>query len=400
MTIEIEDNAPDQNETPPPAPRKRAAPRARRKAKAFVSPVATLIAALNFIKPAQSKNGDTKQTHSMMVDHWIAAHDGVLTIATPIDEDLNACPHSLQLLDALGKTGEEVSMTQLSAMLLSISSGDFKAVVPCADPAEMFIPYPDAACAPADDRLKAALAAASTFVLDGAPVAMHAAVLLQAWSVVGTNGHCLIEAQHGIDLPPDLLLPKAAAKVISECDKPIVAFGYGEASVTFHFEDGSWIKSQLYKDRYPAYATIFEGVDFQSWPLPPEFFQAVKMVESFGNGNVYFKDSAVLSNTREFEASTYRLSGLPDNMGFNAKYLLKVEKMAEQVQFVKERRIMFFLSKMANGLHMRGAIMGLDMQEEPAPTNEPYPEHARGHYSENGKRDVANSEYTDDDIPF
>lgn len=89
-------------------------PRARRKKSDTLNPAASLLAALKFVAVAQKKAGTVQQQFGVISGNWAAASNGVLTVATKVEEDLSACPHTYQLIDALSKVGEELSITQLS----------------------------------------------------------------------------------------------------------------------------------------------------------------------------------------------------------------------------------------------------------------------------------------------
>src|SRR6187551_2425743 len=178
MTTELESNV-----AIPEEPKKKV--RARRPKKTEEpSAAASLIAGLKFISPAQKKAGTIQQQYSAIAGHWIAASNGILTIGAKIEDDLTACPHSTQLLDALLKCGHELSITQLSETALSVKSDKFKAVIPCVSFAEVGLTGPDNQIAVIDDRIKAALECVMCLATDGAPNAVHAAVLLQAGSAV------------------------------------------------------------------------------------------------------------------------------------------------------------------------------------------------------------------------
>lgn len=346
---------------PPEEPPKKK-PRARRaiaKKTEGPNPAASLLAALKFIAVAQKKSGTVQQTHSMISGNWAAASNGVLTVATKIEEDLNACPHTGQLIDALSKVGGDLSLTQLPNAL-SIVSGALKAVVSCVEFVEVQITAPDEQCAVIDDRIKAAFDAVAGLATDGAQHAYLAAVLLQGGSAVATNGAALLEYWHGIDLPPGLLIPKASAVAIAKTSKTLTGFGFSPSSATFWFEDGSFMKTQLFGEQYPHYRGILEADGLNPWPLPDEFFKAVRAIESFSrNGIVYFKNGVLSSNEREEEASTYKIEGLPEGMGFNAKYLLAVEHAFKNVHFDEEANKAYFFSE-----GIRGVLMGIDKKAE------------------------------------
>lgn len=333
-----------------------------RRPKATANPAASLLVALKFVAVAQKKAGTVQQQFGMISGNWAAASNGVLTVATKVEEDLTACPHTYQLIDALSKVGEDLSITQLSPTALAVVSGAFKALVPCVAFGDFEITGPDERCAVIDDRIKAAFEAVLPLATDGAQHAHLAAVLLQAGSAVATNGHVLVEYWHGIDLPPGLLIPKASAVAIAKADKTLTGFGFSSSSATFWFEDGSFIKTQLFAERYPNYQTVFDCESVNPWPLPDEFYKAVRAIESFSrNGIVFFENGFLSSNERETEASTYKIEGLPEGMGFNAKLLLAVEHGFKNVHFDAEKNKAYFF-----GENLRGVLMGIDRRSETA----------------------------------
>lgn len=373
--MKIEDNVEIPEETKKPKSRARRQATSK-KAKA-PNPAASLIAALKFISVAQKKAGPTNLQFSHITNKWVAASDGILTVAHPIEEDLEACPHTLQFIDALSKVGEDLSIIQLTANSLAISSGAFRGLVPCVAFEDVPITAPDPSCATLDDRLKTALLAVAGLANESAPSAAYAAVLLQAGSAVATNGAALLEAWHGIDLPPGLMLPKAAALAVAKAQPSLVGFGFSESSATFYFENGAFIKTQLFAERFPNYHPVFEVENFNPWPIPDEFFKAVRAVESFSqNGHIFFEDSAVLSKSYKEEATSYKVEGVPDGMGFSSKLLLAVEHAMKNVHFDKAANKVVFL-----GENIRGALMALDTSKNTS-------------YNQQSGEDLS------DDIPF
>ena len=338
--------------------------RARKSIQEPAKLASSLIAALKFISVAQKKAGTVQQQYCMIAGHWALASNGIITAACKIEEDLNACPHTAQLTEALLKCGQELNITQLSVNVLSIKSDKFKALIPCINPIELQVNAPDNLIAPLDNRIKEGFEAITPVSTDGAQLAHYAGVLLQAGSMAATNGAVLLEFWHGLDLPPNLLIPKAAAVAIAKCEKNLTGFGYSSSSATFYFEDESFIKTQLFNERFPHYAALFPDTP-NAWPLPEGFFTAVKAIETFSlNGIVYFDKTGVSSREQESEASTYQIEGLPEDMAFNSKYLIMCEAAFKNVQFDKPgKRVIFFSDK------MRGAIATVNIDKEPAKYN-------------------------------
>jgi hypothetical protein len=362
--MELQTNVPiPQEETQQPeAPIEKTLKKIRaKKPKAVPTAAAGLIAALKFINVAQSKKGDIAQQHCYVSGHWVAASNGVLTVAHPIEEDLSACPQTAQFLEALGKcTTEELSITQLSAETIAVKSGAFKALVPCVRFEQVPITAPDANIAAIDDRIKEALKAVLPLVAETSDQAFKAAALLQANTAVGTDGEAIIEYWHGIDLPPNMLLPRIAATAIAKAAAPLVGFGYSGASATFYFANGAWIKTQLFNAPYPNYLGIFPP-ESDAQPVPESFFTAVKAIAKFSqDGKVYLNEGVVCSHSVETEASTYRLEALSNGMAFESKLLLKVEHAFQRAEFNKAtNRAIFF------GTNCRGVVMAVKFETKP-----------------------------------
>lgn len=341
--------------TEEPKPKSRA-----RKPKANVpSPVQNLIDALKFISVAQKKSGPPEVQFSMMCGGWIAASNGILTVATPVEEDLTACPHTTQFLDALSKCGQDIAITQLSSNTISVKSDKFKGLIPCLTMDSLQITGPDPQAGIMTEAVKSALGAAAVVAVEGSAMPVFASVLLQASSCVATDGACMLEAWHGVNLPPGLLVPRAAAIAVAKCAKQLTGFGFSQSSVTFYFVDRSWIKTQLYDAQYPNYKGILDVDGLNPWALQPDFFKAVKTLEGFSkDGNVYFGDGLLYTDLILSEASTYHIEGLPQGLGFGVQYLLKLEPFMQTVNFDKaNRRVHFFGDK------VRGALMALDIPD-------------------------------------
>jgi hypothetical protein len=361
--IEIENNE------PPPQVKKT---RARKTAEKQQPKAAKLIEALKFISVAQKKVGEVQQQFCYLGNNWAVASNGILTIATPIQEDLHCCPHTYQFLDALTKCKDELQIAQLSPELLCVNSDKFRAHIACVDASVISLPAPDSNIAPVDDRLKAAFACLAPLIVDESPNPIAASLLLQANTAVATDLGALIEYWHGIDLPPGLLLPRAAALAVSRTSKKLTGFGYSPSSVTFYFEDGSLIKSQLYNANFPNYLPIFESQG-QLKNLPVSFYIAVHAIESFSvNGIVHFEDGLMSSNELESEGTTYKVKGLPIGMAFMAKKLILLEKFIKTAYFDEEAKRMFF-----QGENLRGVLMGCEVSKP-----------------------IRDSNFDDSDIPF
>lgn len=342
----------------PEAPKPRRGRKPKTTAIAVPNPAQDLINALKFIKPAQAKAGTVQQIYSMISGHWLAASNGILTIGVKIQEDLTACPHSYDLLEALGNCEGDLSITQLSARNLSIKSGNFKAIIECCEPSELTITGPDSNVAQINNQIKFAIDVVMPLAIEGAMNAAYSAVCLQAGSAVATNGSALIEAWHGVDLPPGLMLPKAAALAVARSGKALTGFGYSSSSATFWFEDGSFIKAQLYKERFPEYKHILDRAR-NLWLVKKEFMHAVKAIAAFSRNEIIYMDKGLLSS-REGESTSFKTEGLPDGMAFNAKFLMLCEHAIKHIAFDKANNELHFSAD-----NVRGCLKAVGEMKKP-----------------------------------
>lgn len=373
----------DDDITPPEEPIKTA----KAKKVALGGPAADLYKALKFVSLAQKKQGSAVITHSFMSNGYLAATDGVLTIATPIAENLQACPHTFLLMAALSKCTEVMSIAQVSTEAISIKSGALTFMVPCCHPNEVSISPPDNVWGTIDNRIREAFVAVAGLAVAGAQSAVHASVLLQAGSAVANNGGALLEYWHGIDLPPGLMLPKASALAVAKSTKTLTGFGYSQSSVTFWYEDGSFIRTALYNDKYPEYSQVFDNT-LQLYEVPSEFFKAIKIVAAMNKeGRVYFKDGFVMSSDDNTIASTYQMNGLPEGLAFSAAYLLKLENAFKFAAFTNGK-------VQCQGDNVRGVCMALDTSKSAPSKPNVNP------YNNQRAADMADFDAYDDDIPF
>lgn len=334
--------------------------RARKPKATGPNPASKLIDALKFLSVAQKKVGTVNVTYCNIANGWACASDGILTIGTKIEEDLNACPHTMQLIDALGEVSDELSITQLSMNALAVTSGPFKGLVSCIDAALVPISAPDPVGGQIDDRLAQALAATYGIVNETAENVAYRAICVTASSVISTNGFIALEAWHGLNLPPQMLLPRCAAVAVAKAGKKLVGLGYSGPSATFWFEDGSFIKTQLFNERFPDVSNIIASPE-PYLPLSPEFFKAVKAVDSLSeSGKIRFDDNAVHSDFDGHDFSTYSFEGSPNGTSFTTKLLLSIQDHMGSCFFVLDQKgsKVYF----ANG-NVRGVLAGLAIEK-------------------------------------
>jgi hypothetical protein len=308
-----------------------------------------LLDAIKFIYPVQKDKGNVFQTHCRFENNWLTATDGQTTIGHPIAEELSCCPHTTTLQKALTNCGQNISLTQLEGNRLSVKSGRLKVIIPCTAE-ELPETSPDAPQATITDELIQGLTLVAPLPSDDSPIVHNSAILLGPGSVTGTNGVVVIEYWHGIDLPPNLVIPVAAIKAVLKSGKKLKQLGFSNTSITFHFENGAWIKTQLYQEKFPDCNRILNQ-ETNAEELPKDFFKAVNTLKDFGDYVFFFQDQ-IRTSKKENEGANFELSGLTLGAAFAIKQLRLIENCCLFADYKTHKNMMFFF-----GGRTRGAIL-------------------------------------------
>lgn len=321
-----------------------------------------LLQALEFVSCVSEKLGAPYETHVGLRNKWAIAFNGVVAAGSPIPEDIYCYPHTLLLVEALSKCSESYSLTQMDNERLSIKSGKFKAIVPCLSPVLMQEAYPDPQIVGITNEFRKAVEAVGVLASENAQHVLTASVLMNGQTVISTNRVMLLEYWHGLDLPPNVPLPKEFVKALAKQKKNLTGFGFSNSTATFYFEDGCWLRTQLYADQWPDVSRILNR-EANLWTIDPNFFQALDAVASFSeDGNVYSRLNLLCSHADEGVGATFECNGIPAGFVYPIKqlqimkpYVTKIDYMASGVH--DSSYCLYFV-----GDAMRGVISGRQRQ--------------------------------------
>lgn len=297
-----------------------------------------LLTALEFVSVVSEKLGAPHETHVGLKNKWAVAFNGIVAAGAPIDEDVYCFPHNLLLIEALSKCEEAFSLTQLDNGKLSIKSGKFKAMVPCLDPLLMQEAIPDPMIVGIDNRFRDAVNAVGVLASENAQHVLTASVLMNGQSVISTNRVMIMEHWHSLDLPPNVPLPKEFVKALVSVKKNLTGFGFSNSSATFYFEDGYWLRTQLYAEAWPDVSRILE-LKGNLWSIDPNFFKALSAVAPFSEDGQVYSDTNLLMSHPENTGASYEVTGLPKGFVYPIKQLLMLKPFTKTIDY------------MANGFH-------------------------------------------------
>lgn len=319
-----------------------------------LEPLNSLIPAFKFLSLIQDAKGTDEFIHSRMMPGWAIASDGILTAATPIQDDLNAYPHTQTMLDAVDRCPGPISITQLSSTSLSVRSGEFSALIPCLKANPDWPVNPDMPCGLLSDEFTTALSIVGALTSDKATTVLQASIQVRSRTVAASNRLLILEAFHGFDMP-SVLLPKQAATVLAKSEKNLHKFGYSKETITFWFTDGSWMQSRLYLDPVPE-LSVYLDIPSNAWPVPKGMFEAIKKLAKFSSDDTVLINNSKVSiwndGTNSTPVADVTCEGVPENqVHWSIKDALTIAPFAQTVHFnARPNMTLFFGDK------VRGAI--------------------------------------------
>ncbi len=319
-----------------------------------------LLKALKFVVVAQKDIGTTGEMHCAIYNGQVIAYDGVVGAGFPCAEEIQCFPQTKRLIDALEKVKGAMSMSLLSSMQLAIKDGErFTAHIPTVSGADLPYCEPDAKAYPLNDNFKKAAKLAGVFTTEGAQTVIAASILTTEYTFVGTNLVAIIEVAHKNHIPPGLVIPQRFFDLLQKVDIPIVGFGYSERTFTAWFENGAWLRTQLYKDPWPDISELLNrSAGMAQTPITSKLAEAVETVASFSSDSrVYVNDSKVSSHVTEGVGATFHCPGAGGPVSFNAKSFLTIAPYVGMIAFGGESDNLIAWSGEFEEFKLRGILV-------------------------------------------
>lgn len=313
-----------------------------------------LMEALSFVEVATEDHGQPMYEFVNLQNKRAITFDGMLAAGMEIEEELSLAPKVEILKKALAKSGKSLVLTELPTGRLSVKGEKLSVIVPCVQPSELPTVGPDPAIVSITDELKEAFKALQNIIADSGERVFETALLLEANIATVTNGKILMQYWHGIDLPPNLILPRPFIQAVAKQFKSLAGFGYTpDRSVTFWFEDGSWYKTQVYQDKFPDVA---RSLDVPNSPAdaPEHLWEGCAQVAEFDEHEwIEFKSGELVAGT-----ASYPVVGLQAGKKFDYNYLKRIVPFVKTIDLTTYADRAFFF-----GDKVRGVIMGIKAQE-------------------------------------
>ena len=314
-----------------------------------------LINAFRFIKGAIAKKDIIEGlTHVTIENGSVRAFNGVMALSSPIPLDLKCKPKAIPFIKALESCDETIHLSLTKAGKLKVQSGKFKVLIECI---EDDIPHvtPEGEYFEIDgEKVYNAIKLLYPFVSDDASKPWSNGIKLEGSIAMATNNVIAIQYWTDSHFPYIVNIPRSFADEVLRIKELPIAAQFNGSSITFHYPNNKWIRSNLLSDNWPKFDSLLDIECFLE-PIPATLFEGLNVVKPFidKTNRVFFEDGFLKTHLHdEDEGATYEVEGLTKDFHvFNLIMLQKLEGVAEKIDFNSTTRTAIF-----HGKGLRGVI--------------------------------------------
>ena len=295
-------------------------------------------------------------THFRIKDGRVTGFNGSYSLSAPVDISFNAAPNAERFVRALDSCEDVISLT-LDGNKLRVRSGDFHTAIPCVDLSDVPETIPEGVTVPPHGSILTALESLKPFVGVDASRPWATGVLFARQSAFATNNVVVCEYWLGADFPHTVNVPSGIIDEVVRVDEELSLMQIAGGSITFHYADGRWIKSQLLALNWPNILHVldsaWQGANMR--PIPQGLAAAGEKLARQGDkreNRIYLRGTDVAAD-KEGETRV-EIVGVPDRGCYNTRYFNDMLKVATLTDFHKYPDAVPFI-----GDRIRGAIVGM-----------------------------------------
>ena len=316
-----------------------------------------MIESLKFVQGAVAKKDFAAElTHFSIKDGIILGYNGNLSLSSPIDLDWDIYPKAIPFVKAIEACKERVVLSKTKNGRLSVKSGSFQAFVECLE--EDIFPHqqPEGEYVPLQGDFIPAIKNIVDFIGVDASRPWATGILFDGDKAYATNNIIIAEQQLPDTFPVRINVPSYAIKELLRVKLIPIAVQSTDSSVTFHFEGGRWMRSQLYSNSWPEAMYRILGAPSNQVKVPEGFFEALETIQPFleKNNSVYFEKDALSTSQDKGDGATVEVPGLLAGASFQFKPLYSLMGKIDTIDFTQYPKPCIF-----KGDGLTGAIVGM-----------------------------------------
>lgn len=320
--------------------------------------MSAILESLRFVQGSVAKKDFLPaMTHFVIENGTVRGYNGCIALCSPISFDIDCKPHAIELVHAVSHCDETIVMSMTDAGRLRLVAGNYKAFVKCVtEETPHVLPEGESVTLPGEQMLHA-LKVIEPFIGEDASRPWSNGVLLRGQSAFATNNVCLIEVWLGAEFPRTVNVPHAAVKEILRIGEVPTHAQLAQNSITFHYSDKRWIRSQLFNTEWPDLHRILEG-ESNPQPIDERLFLGLEKIRKRADAmNRVFIKGGVLSTVEDDgEGAQYTVPGLQCEGAYAIPMLELLKGVATRIDFTTYPKPCLFY-----GQSLRGAIIGMKM---------------------------------------
>jgi DNA polymerase III sliding clamp (beta) subunit (PCNA family) len=302
-----------------------------------------------------SKDFVPELMHFKIENGTIRGYNGMLGLCCPIALDLNVSPKAVPFIKAIQTCKDTVQLHVTPAGKLAVKSGKFKAFIDCIE-AEFPDRPPEGVTTALSGSLLRVLKTLAPFIAEDASRPWARGILLRGQSAFATNNICVIE--HWLDqvFPVEVNLPRSAVLELIRIGVEPISIQATDQSVTFHYPEGRWLRTQTYSTKWPDLERIL-NVGCNRLPIPAGLFEAITDLSPFVDdlGRIFLKrDGSISTGQHEGVGASVELPEMISEGCYHFKQILLLEKVATSIDLNAYPAPCLFM-----GDKVRGAIVGM-----------------------------------------
>lgn len=320
-----------------------------------------MLSELKFVMGAVAKKEFIPSlTHFVIENGHVRGYNGTLALSSPIPFDIACKPKAANMVKAIANCSDTIALSITAAGRLKISSGSFKVFVDCVTGDTPHLEPEGKPISIPGEALVKALTAVEPFIGDDASRPWACGALLSGKSVYATCNVALVEYWLGQDVPP-MCIPRAAVAEIVRIKETPTHAQYTDSSLTLHYENGRWIRTQLLDVAgWPNLEKILNQESNQI-PLDKKLFDGLDVLRNHVDkmGRVFFVDGNLETHLEPDEGATFEMHNWPFEGCYNIEILRLLSGVADTIDFSTYPRPCMF-----QGGGLRGALVGMRINAE------------------------------------
>jgi DNA polymerase III sliding clamp (beta) subunit (PCNA family) len=314
-----------------------------------------MIEALKFVQGAVARKDLVPAlTHFRIENGHVRGFNGSIALSSPIAFNLSCSPKAAPFVKAIQTCDETIQLSLTANNKLAITSGGFTVYIECLDTNDFPNIAPEGECIPLEPQFIDVVKRLNPFIAEDASRPWARGIMVTGSSAFATNNIIFVEQWIGSEVPFRVNIPKDTVQELVRIGTAPSHIQVAESSVSFLYNDGRWLRSQLLTTEWPSIGGLLD-IPAKVTPTPENFFESLRKLVPFtdDSNRVYLLGDLVSTTREEGMGARVKLPGTPNQGCFNLQQLLLLDGVAEQIDFSAYPQPCLFY-----GQNIRGVILG------------------------------------------